>query len=95
MRVLRKQPGKPWEAIEVANELEALQAEVGGYIETVKMATDAVIICNEEGRLRGLPPSGFFDFVGTLLLVGIAGDEFTDVPDAACECFGVKEATEE
>lgn len=94
MRALRKQPGKPWEAIEVANELEALQHEVGGYIETVTLGTDAVIICNEEGWLLGLPPSGFYTFSGTVLLVGISGDEFTDVPEAAYEFFGVKEAEE-
>ena len=54
------------------------------------MGTDATIICNEEGRLLGMEPSGFYTFVGTLLLVGIAGDEFTDVPEAAYALFGVR-----
>lgn len=94
MRALRKQPRKPWEAIWVENTLEALQFEVGGNIETVTIGTDATIICNEEGRLLGFPPSGFYTFVGPILLVGIAGDEFTDVPKAAYGLFGVKEVEE-
>lgn len=94
MKALKKSPRQPWREIEIENTLEALQAEVGGYIETVTLGTDAVIICNEEGRLLGLEPSGFYTFVGPILLVGIAGDEFTDVPEAAYSIFGVKEAEE-
>ena len=32
----------------VDDTLKALQAEVGGYIETVTFASDAAVICNEE-----------------------------------------------
>ena len=43
MRVLIKEPGKPWETAEVENTLEALQGVVGGYIETIPIvATDSV-----------------------------------------------------
>ena len=54
MKAIRKKPGCAPEIIEVENTLEALQQEVGGYIETLSIA-DVVIICNEEGRLCGLP----------------------------------------
>ena len=49
------------------------------------IASDAVIICNEEGRILGLPYNCRFfgvDFVGTVLLVGTKGDEFCDMPEA-------------
>ena len=85
MKVIRKKPGCEPELIEVENTLEALQTEVGGYIETVTVASDAVIICNEEGRLRGLPYNCRFvgmPFVGTILAVGCDRDEFCDVPEA-------------
>lgn len=36
------------------NELEAMQAIVGGYIEVYPLADDAAIVCNEEGKLNGL-----------------------------------------
>lgn len=48
MKAIRKKPGAQPEIIEVDNTLAALQTEVGGYIETVTIASDAVVICNEE-----------------------------------------------
>ena len=69
----------------MGNTLKALQREVSGYIETVTIASDAVIICNEEGRILGLPDNCRVcgvDFVGTVLIVGTKGDEFCDVPEA-------------
>ena len=83
MKAIRKKPGCAPEIIEVENTLKALEAEVGGYIETVTIASDAVIICNEEGRILGLPGNCRFygvDFVGTVLIVGTKDDEFCDVP---------------
>lgn len=85
MKAIRKKPGCEPEIIEVDNTLAALQAEVGGYIETVTIASDAVIICNEEGRILGLPDNCRVcgvDFVGTVLIVGTKGDEFCDVPES-------------
>lgn len=46
--VLIKDPGKNPRHVYIENSLKNLQATVGGYIETVTLATDAVIICNEE-----------------------------------------------
>ncbi|MEE0120581.1 MAG: DUF3846 domain-containing protein [Agathobaculum butyriciproducens] len=85
MKAIRKKPGCAPEIIEVGNTLKALQREVSGYIETVTIASDAVIICNEEGRILGLPDNCRVcgvDFVGTVLIVGTKGDEFCDVPEA-------------
>lgn len=85
MKAIRKKPGCAPEIIEVENTLKALQAEVGGYIETVTIASDAVVICNEEGRILGLPDNCRVcgvDFVGTILVVGRNKDEFCDVPEA-------------
>ena len=84
MKAIRKKPGCEPELIDIDNTLKALQTEVGGYIETVSIA-DVVIICNEEGRLCGLPFNyWFFDmpFVGTILVVGRDRDEFCDVRGA-------------
>ena len=82
--VLIKRPGEDAELEPLfPNKLEAFQQMVGGYIETLTIAEDCCIICNEEGRLRGLPYNGELlgmDFVGTIMLVGINGDEFASVP---------------
>ena len=83
MKVIYKAPGRAPEPRDIPNTLEDLQAAVGGYIETVTFATDATVICNEEGRLQGLEPNCRFfgvDFVGPILIVGRKGDEFTDLP---------------
>lgn len=56
MRTLRKEPGKPWEIVEVPNELEALQKVVGGYMERVTFSLDTCILCDEEALCKGLPP---------------------------------------
>ena len=64
------------------NTLEAFQDAVGGYIEALTLTTDLVLICNEEGRINGMPYNANicgFDFYGPVLAVGIAGDEFASV----------------
>lgn len=82
MHVIYKAPGRSPEPRDIPNTLEELQAAVGGYIEPVSFATDACVICNEEGRLMGLPYNCKFlgvDFVGPILIVGVNGEEFTDL----------------
>lgn len=83
IRALRKRPGRPPEFIEIDNELSTLQREVGGYIETFGIARNLTIICNEEGKIHGLPYNCTIcgeTFVGTILLVGVRGDAFKSVP---------------
>lgn len=99
MKSIYKAPGKAPEIIDIPNTLEALQEKVGGYIETVTIAiaTDAAIICNEEGRLMGLPHNCVLlgvDFVGPILIVGFKGPEFTDLPDYAIALFLRRGGTE-
>ena len=95
MQAIRKKPGCEPELIDIDNTLAALQQEVGGYIETVSIA-DVVIVCNEEGRLCGLPYNCRFvgvDFVGTILVVGRNKDEFCDVPEADFLMYHLREET--
>ena len=83
IRVLMKKPGdEPW-IFDIQNTLDDLQNKVGGYIETVTLASDLVIICNEEGRLKGLEYNCTIcglDLVGTIILCGTDGENFTDLP---------------
>lgn len=55
MKAIIKKPGEKPRVIEIENELSALQEAVEGYIQAVPLAADACIICNEEGKLIGLP----------------------------------------
>lgn len=64
------------------NTLEAFQRAVGGYIGTVTLCTDLVLIVNEEGRLRGLPYNLDIwgcPFYGTVIAAGVKGDEFASI----------------
>lgn len=54
IKVLKVEPDKAPELIEMPNELEAMQAIVGGYIEVFPLADDVAIVCNEEGKINGL-----------------------------------------
>lgn len=88
MKAIIKKPNCKAETIEIENSLEALQRAVGGHIETVTFATDCCILCNEEGRLMGMPYNLDFcgiSFVGTILFVGVAEDEFTGLDDQAAK----------
>ena len=83
MKVIYKAPGGKPEIRDIPNELEELQAAVGGYIEVCTFDKDCCVICNEEGRLLGLPHNLRFlgvNWFGPILIVGIDGEEFTDIP---------------
>lgn len=84
MRVLRKEPGGTWKPAEVRENLEDLQREVGGHLESFTFATDACILCDGEGRLKRKPFNTTFfgvDFVGVILLVGVEGEKLTDLTE--------------
>ena len=82
IRAIYKQPGKDPESILIENTLGSLQEAVGGFIETVTYYGGNVVICDEEGRLKGSPYNCTIfghKFVGPILIVGAGPQgEFTD-----------------
>lgn len=75
---------------EIENDLRAFQRYVGGYIQTVKISDDVVMIVNEEGKLMRLPPNFLCDtihdvIVGNAIFVGCTewGEWKTLTPDQA------------
>ena len=85
IKAFMRVPNDPYGFFEITipNRLEVFQALVDGYIETVTIGAGVVAVCNEEGRLRGLPHccdiSGI-GFVGNVLLVGVLDEDFADCP---------------
>lgn len=75
----------------VCPKLHSMQDIVGGYIQVVHdglLNDDAVIVCNEEGKLAGLPANRALrdseakvqDVLhGTFMVVGTAGEDFTSL----------------
>ena len=87
IKVIRKEPGERVGRITyIPNTLEDLQRAVGGYIEVLGISDTTVLICNEEGKIKGLPPNIRVGYtrqdvvVGTVIIAGAGGDEFCDVP---------------
>lgn len=92
IRVLVVEPMKPCRVQEVPDELDVLQAIVGGNIESVSVFNDsATLICNEDGIALGLPPNrplvdqnGLpYDFIlGTFFITGVDGEDFVSLTDS-------------
>lgn len=86
IRAIIKRPDEKYGHVtNISCTLKNLQKTVEGPIETVPLVGGNVLIVNEEGKLRGLernfimglPP--FHDIiVGTAILVGTDGEEFSD-----------------
>ena len=56
IRVVMLEPGKPARIVDLDRSLEGMQKAVGGYIEAYYPFEEEVcIICNEEGKIIGLP----------------------------------------
>lgn len=80
--------------VEWDNDIEQVQALVGGYVERVRLTTDAALLVNEDGKMTGLPVNRRAtlllremgrrtDFiVGDCVLVGDTGEDFVSAPEA-------------
>lgn len=81
MKVLMIEPEKAPRETEIGNDLKSMQQAVGGYIEAVYPFADPVaLVCNEEGKLIGLPLNrklGDYDILaGTFFICGLSEDNF-------------------
>lgn len=85
MKAIIKEVGKSPRVEEIENDLETIKSLVGGYIEVVGMEENILLICNEEGKLNGLPSNfsiGHDTIVGTAVFVAFDGKEdFTGLSD--------------
>lgn len=99
MKVLVVEPNQKPEVQEISNGLESMQAVVGGLIEAVYTFDDPVaLICNEEGKITGLPlnrclrdESGkIIDIIaGTFFICGASTDSesFSSLTDEQIEAY--------
>lgn len=83
IKVIIKEPGKKPRSTNISASIENLRKTVGGYIEMVRLTADCVVLCYENGKIKGYPHTCNIcghDFVGTIILCGTDGKEFTDIP---------------
>ena len=56
IKVILCRPDERTEVVDIEDKLEAMQKLVGGYIqECMPWEDEVAIICNEEGKMTGLP----------------------------------------
>ncbi len=82
------EPGKEARVMTMNDSLEAMQDAVGGLIEEyMPFEDDVAIICNDEGKMRGMPLNrGICSEDGTLMDI-IAGPFFIAYAPAESERF--------
>ncbi len=83
MRVIVKEPEEQYGRFEeIDGSLGTLQSIVDGYIETMQLSDDLVIVCNEDGRLLNLPTNvqiNDVELVGTIIVCRVGDEDFEDV----------------
>ena len=86
MKIIFKAPGRVPEVRDIDGSLKTLQELVGGNIEPITLHNGMVILCDEEGKLRGKEPNIWLErikdtLVGNVVFLGAEGEEFTDFPE--------------
>lgn len=97
MKVLMVEPGKIPQEADIEPGLRSLQAAVDGYIQAVYPYEDPVaLICNEDGKLMGLPlnralrddTGEIYDIItGNFLITGLDEENFTDLSPELMEKY--------
>ena len=95
MRVLIVEPGQYPREADIDGSLDTLQHIVGGLIETLYPWEDrAVLICNDEGKLMGLPLNRSLEdydiIAGTFFICGLGDEDFCSLTEAQMEHYKSK-----
>ena len=91
MKVIMLRPKEKACVVEIDDNLASYQKVVGGYIEVVAPYSDGVVfVCNEEGKLKGLPlnrairdeDGNVLDIIaGTAFLCDGSGEELKELEE--------------
>ena len=97
MNVLMVEPGKAPHETQIGDDLQSMQALVGGYLEAVYPFEQPVaLVCRESGKLDGLTlnralhdsDGDIYDIIaGTFFIAGLGESDFTDLPHELAEQF--------
>lgn len=99
MKILVVEPGKAPVEREITGTLDSMQEVVGGMVQGLYIAEDIAIICNEEGKLLGLPLNrAIFDqetheireiIAGTFFICGapIDSESFASLTDEQIQTY--------
>lgn len=95
--VLLVEPGKVPVEVSIGTDLEDLQEVIGGHIETAYYYEDpVVIVCDEEGKIKGLPLNRAIRgedgeikdiMAGSFLICGDGEEDFESLPKILMEKY--------
>ena len=98
LRIVYVEPNRPPFISEVANDLKSLQRAVGGHIEAVCMGDDTILVCNEEGKVKGMEGNrhvGNSIIAGPFFIVGEDEDDFRSLTDEETQRYMERFAQQE
>jgi hypothetical protein len=91
IKVVKVEVGQTPIVKEIANDLNALQAEVGGLIECVYLNDGCIAVVNEEGKIKGMEPNrriGEDIICGPFFICGDTADgDFTSLSEEQTEKY--------
>ena len=97
MNVLMVEPGKAPYETQIGDDLQSMQAAVGGHLEAVYPFDQPVaLVCNEDGKREGLPfnralrdaDGDAYDIIaGNFFIAGLGQSDFADLPHELAEWF--------
>lgn len=89
MKIIVKKAGHNPEVKEIQGTLKNFQEIVGGYIECIDFGfANILCVCNEEGKLLGLPPNFVFGgdiIVGDVFFCSNGEEDFESLTDDQVE----------
>lgn len=85
-KIVYVEPGRPAYAAEVENSYIAESNAVLGYLEVIHNGDGTLIVCNEEGKIKGLHGNRHLDdgvsvVAGPFFIIGEAGEDFRSLTD--------------
>ena len=92
MKVMIKRAMENPEVVEIVDDLKTYQEIVGGYIEVFPLWEGILCICNEEGKLKSLPPNFKFynDIIcGDVIFVSEGGEDFLGLNEEQIEMLNI------
>ena len=93
MKILIVEPGANPRKACIPDTLEAMQQTVGGPIEVLPLPDGVMLVCDEEGKLRGRAPNRHIGgelIVGTFFLCCADDEDLTDLPEHLAEKYEKK-----
>ena len=92
MRVVYVEPGRPAYEAEIPHTLEAEQKAVDGLIECVYNEDCTALVCNEEGKLRGMEGNRRLDngqtvIAGPFFVCGLTEDDFRGLTEQEAQTY--------